>query len=78
MRSSSSQTKPFDQGATSVKLQDGLPNPYDEGTVEFGNYELGRAYALRARPAFAPIPVAVTVARVAPARRSPAKAHSRA
>lgn len=77
MRSSSSQTKPFDQGAASVKLQDGLPNPYDEGSVEFSNYELGRAYALRARPAFAAIPAAVTVARVAPARRSPTKARPR-
>ncbi len=77
MRSSSSQTKPFDQGAASVKLQDGLPNPYAEGSIEFGNYELGRAYALRAQPALAPVPMAASVARVAPARRVTGKARPR-
>lgn len=47
MRSSSARTTPFDQGVHSVRLRDDTPNPFAKGSVEFGNFELGRSYALR-------------------------------
>ena len=67
MRVASPQMKPFDRGALDAKSGDGSGNPYAEGSVEFGNYELGRAFALRSRP-FGSEAAAATTAALATAR----------